>query len=243
MIISLEIVPRSEATLLSDSRDTIGYPVSMFNIPQLKRSDLGSLRAAALLKRVTPLPIVAHIRAFDYSLDEVDELCEQLTSLNLVGLLVVQGDPPEKGHPHFGTTSVQLIQAIKKRLPGFAVFAAFDPYKNINTEFDRVREKMDVGADGFFTQPFFSLDAIKTVADHLHDGLVFWGLSPVQGEWSQRYWEKQGVVFPRDFTPTTEWNTSFAKQVLEWARKEGSSLYLMPIKVSVADYLNNIFLK
>jgi methylenetetrahydrofolate reductase (NADPH) len=213
----------------------------MFNVPQLLRYDLGSLKSALLLKRFVPLPVVIHIRAMDYSLDEVDELYARCVATGVEGVLVVQGDAPIGNQPHFGTTSIQLIEALKKHAPPFAVFAAFDPYKNLEAELQRAQAKRDVGVDGFFTQPFFSVVHMSRIASELCGDIVFWGLTPVQSTWSHSYWQRQNVIFPQGFRPTQDWNNWFVRQALDFVARNDFNAYLMPIKVPVATYLNYVF--
>jgi methylenetetrahydrofolate reductase (NADPH) len=59
---------------------------------------------------------------------------------------------------------------------------------------------------------------------------------------SQSYWErKNNVIFPKDFRPDLTWSVSFAKKVMDFAERTGSSLYVMPIKTNLEAYLAGIF--
>lgn len=75
------------------------------------------------------------------------------------------------------------------------------------------------------------------------DGLeVYWGVSPIQSQRSQSYWElKNHVVFPKNFEPTVEWSIEFGRRVVENADKTNSNVYIMPIKGNLEEYLNGIF--
>ena len=106
----------------------------------------------------------------------------------------------------------------------------------------RIRRKLQAGAAGFFTQPFYDMRFLEMYQDML-DGLeVYWGVSPIQSERSQSYWElKNHVVFPKKFVPTLDWSIDFGRRVVENADKMNSSVYIMPIKGNLEEYLNGIF--
>ncbi|MBQ1914061.1 MAG: methylenetetrahydrofolate reductase, partial [Selenomonadaceae bacterium] len=59
---------------------------------------------------------------------------------------------------------------------------------------------------------------------------------------SQSYWErKNNVVFPRNFEPTLAWSVDFSRRVMEFVDKKDSSLYLMPIKTNLEEYIKGVF--
>ena len=94
----------------------------------------------------------------------------------------------------------------------------------------RIRRKLQAGASGFFTQPFFDQRLLEIYGDLLEGLEVYWGVSPVMSARSQSYWElKNNVVFPRSFRPELEWSIHFARQVREFADRRGDSIYLMAI--------------
>jgi methylenetetrahydrofolate reductase (NADPH) len=108
-------------------------------------------------------------------------------------------------------------------------------------ELYRTRRKVQAGAAGFFTQPFFDMRLLSIYMDML-DGLdVYWGVSPVVTAASQSYWErKNNVIFPKDFAPTLEWSVDFSRQVMEMADKKDANVYLMPIKTNLEEYLAGV---
>ena len=243
-MISIELVPRSEASITADV-DLIrnAFPaVSMVNIPDLLRFDLRSWEACALAK--THLErAVPHIRAMDYPVKAAGQLASRLEGLGLREALVVQGDSPQDlARPVHPTTSAELIRALKDIDPGLRVYAAFDPYRRgLRTELEAVHEKIEAGATGLFTQPFFDLGFMQVFADVLPETEVYWGISPVVTPGSKRYWEvKNQALFPSTFEPTLDWNREFAKQSLEWAERESTNLYFMPIRVDFSDYLGGL---
>jgi methylenetetrahydrofolate reductase (NADPH) len=63
---------------------------------------------------------------------------------------------------------VQLVRAIKAALPHVEVYAALDPYRNpLVRERDYALEKLEAGASGLFTQPFFDLRLMGVYRDLL----------------------------------------------------------------------------
>ena len=67
----------------------------------------------------------------------------------------------------------------------------------------RIRRKLQAGAVGFFTQPFFDMRFLEMYADMLSGLNIYWGVSPIMSARSQSYWElKNNVVFPHSFEPT-----------------------------------------
>jgi methylenetetrahydrofolate reductase (NADPH) len=106
-----------------------------------------------------------------------------------------------------------------------------------------VRAKIAAGATGFFTQPFFSLQRLRYWDTILpKECEIFYGVSPITTEASLLYWkEKNHVVFPPRFSITIEWQVSFAQSVIRWAKAHGRSVYLMPIRIPLALYLQKVF--
>ena len=115
------------------------------------------------------------------------------------------------------------------------------PALGIKAELDYIKRKIDAGADGFFTQPFFDLRLMEIYYDLLPKVETFWGISPVMSARSKDYWDNlNNAIFPPDFEPTLEWNRTFAKRALEFCRNTDSNIYFMPIRVDLVKYLEGI---
>jgi len=242
--ISLELVPRSRESLAADLaqvRDRLPS-IDTVNVPDLLRFELRSWDACALAMQSVGRTI-PHVRAMDFAPKQAPTLLGLLEACGLREVLVVRGDPPQdmthRVHP---TTSADLIRSLKEHAPSLRVYAAFDPYRHgLRSELDGVREKLEAGADGFFSQPLFDLRLMEICAEQLAGHEVYWGLAPVVRASSQRYWEvKNRAFFPGNFEPTLAWNRRFAARCLDWARAGDHDLYFMPIKVDVADYLEGL---
>ena len=243
--ISVELVPRDVASLDADLalvRERLAA-VDTVNIPDLLKFDLRSWDACAQARAAGLDRAIPHVRAMDLPAKQAPELAERLAARGLTEVLVVRGDPPQdmarRVHP---TTSAELIRALKEVAPALRVYAAFDPYREgLRSELDGVREKLDAGADGFFSQPLFDLRFLDICAEQLAGRDVYWGIAPVVRTSSRRYWEvKNRAFFPADFEPTLAWNRRFAARALDWAREGSHALYFMPIRVDVAAYLEGL---
>jgi methylenetetrahydrofolate reductase (NADPH) len=242
--ISLELVPRSLVSLDADlAAIEAHFPgVDTVNIPDLLRFPLRSWEACGHARRRLRRAI-PHVRAMDFAPDRLEGLLAALDRQQLGELLVVRGDAPQDpGRAVFPTQSHELIEALKRARPELTVYAALDPYRTgLRDELELVRRKRDAGADGFFSQPFFDLRLLAAWLDLLGEGAVYWGVTPVVGERSRRYWEtKNHAVFPRDFEPTLRWSRSFAARALAFARERGTDLYFMPIRIHLAEWLRGV---
>lgn len=244
MRISLELVPRDEAALLRDAvllREK--FPsVGQLNVPDLLRFPLRSWEACAITHAHFPVSI-PHIRAIDMPPDGPLKDIESIIEKGIDQVLVVSGDPPqEMGRRVYPTTAVNLIRRLKREWPRLRIYAAYDPYRQgLQAESDYAASKLDAGADGFFTQPFFDIRLLAIHAEILADQTVFWGVTPVTTDKSRSYWAATNhAVFPREFAPSLEWNQKFARRVLEFSRDSGGHVYLMPIRVDLERYLTGV---
>jgi methylenetetrahydrofolate reductase (NADPH) len=243
-MISIELVPRSRDAIAAEI--TIlraDFPaVRMVNIPDLLRFDLRSWDACGLAIETFDRAI-PHIRAMDYPIKDAGRLADRLSALGLREALIVRGDSPQDlSHPMYSTTSAELMRALKDIDPGLRLYAVFDPYRRgLRTEIEDVQEKIDAGASGLFTQPFFDLRFLQMCADVLPETEVFWGVAPVLTAGNRRYWEvKNRALFPSSFEPSLTWNREFAARCLEWADSADTNLYFMPIRVGLDEYLGGL---
>lgn len=251
MRVSVELVPRGVDVLCEELAIVRGFPaVDTVNVPDLLRFPLRSWEACRTAQTFLPRA-VPHLRAIDYDLSSQDgslhgigPLCATLAAHGMREVLVVTGDPPSDGErTAFPTRPETLIRALKAALPDLTVYAGLDPYRaGFRDELEYARRKREAGADGLFTQPFFDPRLMDLYADLLDGETVFWGISPVLTARSRAYWEERNrALFPRDFTPTLEWNVAFARRTLEFVRVGGWHIYLMPIRVDLRAYLSGVF--
>lgn len=243
-IISIELVPRNEEALDRELKLVRKFfpTVETINIPDLLNFDLRSWEGGHLAQEHFG-DVIPHLRAIDFDLENSSSVLDLMERADFKKVLVITGDQPQDMSRRFyRTTAVEMIRAIKKVQPQVKVYAGIDQYRSgIKAELDYVRRKVDAGADGFFTQPFFDLRLMEIYRDLLVGLDVFWGVSPVTSIRSRDYWEnRNNAIFPPDFEPTLEWNRRFARQALEFSEKSGSNLYFMPIRIDIVDYLDGI---
>lgn len=244
MRLSVELVPRDAAGLeeqLVQLRSTCPA-IDTVNIPDILRFGLRSLKGCAQAKaHVTHA--IPHIRAMDIDLDRPLGFAPLLERSGIGEVLVIAGDAPvDMSHRVYGASSIAVIRKLRRELPDVRVFAALDPYRqSLLGEHEYALEKLEAGATGLFSQPFFDLRLLEVYADLLPNVEVFWGVTSVTSDRSARYWRTRNrAVFPAGFEPTLAWSRRFASEVLEFARARGANLYFMPIRASVSEYLEGI---
>lgn len=244
--VSVELIPRDEDSIKEDLRVLKENfdRVDVINVPELLRYDLHSWEGARIAKayyaRTMP-----HIRAIDIDLDRPLPMARHLIEHDIREVLVITGDPPQDMRRKiYPTVSTDVIRKFREELPQIKVYAGLDQYRgSMRQEEYQIRRKIQAGAAGFFTQPFFDLRFIEMYAEMLEGKEVYWGVAPVTSERSIKYWEtKNNVVFPRDFQPTLEWNIAFARRVFRFVEERGANIYFMPIKTSLLSYLAGAFL-
>lgn len=234
--ISVELVPRSEESVLADARLVATFPqVTHINIPDIERFALRSVEAIRLVRAMfgDRFIYVPHIRAIG-SMAVFENFPGDIA-------LIVQGDIPQQFDPK---RIVYAAQHIEKVPDGLRVMAGIDPYRSSpKHELEVIRTKIAAGATGFFTQPFFSLPHIRywdTILPKEHE--IFYGVSPITSDASLAYWQdKNHVVFPHDFSTSVPRQVLFAQRVIRFAKAHGRSVYLMPIRIPLAMYLSNVF--
>ena len=242
--VSLELVPREEAELREELAVAGKYAEKLerINIPDLLRLPMRSWEGAAIAGE--SFPAVPHIRAMDIDITKPLPMADYLRRHDIKEVLVIEGDAPQDmAHTVYPTESTDIIRKFREELPEIKVYAGIDQYRgSMRQEEYRIRRKIQAGAVGFFTQPFFDLRFLGMYADMLAGIEIYWGLSPVLSQRSQSYWEtKNQVVFPKGFEPTLEWSIRFAREVLHEVQGDGGNVYLMPIRAGLDEYLGGIF--
>ena len=242
--ISVELVPRSQTALEADLRTLAEhFPfVDTTNIPDLTRFNFRSHEACKVaqtrIRRAIP-----HLRAVGTNLKDLNPLLHYLDENELHEVLVVNGDlPADMSQPTYPTSSLQLIRAIKAALPHAQVYGALDPYRqSLLKERDYALQKLEAGAGGLFTQPFFDTRLMQVYLELLPNVNLYWGATTITSKRSLGYWQNRNhAVFPAGFEPTLSWSRTFAAEALRFAQKTKTNLYFMPIKIGLHDFLEGI---
>jgi methylenetetrahydrofolate reductase (NADPH) len=245
MRISVELVPRSREAVARQLDEVRALPgVDTVNVPDIVRFPLRSWDACGDA-RACGLRAVPHLRAVDVDLEAALPFADALARHGIDEVLVVAGDAPaDMARPAYETSSEALIRRLARERPELTVYAALDPYRQgFVAERDYASRKLDAGAHGLFTQPFFDLRLLEVWGDVV-DRLgvpVFWGATSVTSERSQRYWTSRNrAVLPAGFAPTLAHSREVARGVLTFARRRGEHAYFMPIRVSSLAYLEGV---
>ncbi|MDR1830881.1 MAG: methylenetetrahydrofolate reductase [Candidatus Fibromonas sp.] len=245
MQIALELVPRTLDSFLEESKVHINnFPkIKAINIPELRSVEIKSFEASEHLLK-NGVAAIPHFRLIDRTLDDLEAKIEKLVSLGLKQVLLISGDPPID-IPNFVPSGVKVPQAIKHlkaKFPQLKVYAGQDSYRqSFKKELDYCKEKLDAGAAGFFTQPFFSEGILNQWFEQLQEIEMWIGLSPVAGSASRNYWETTNqVVFPPNFRFDLEGNCIIGRRILTIIEAAGKNAYLMPIAISANKYLNEL---
>ncbi len=242
--ISIELVPRSTESVEAEVAAVCEHfpRVRTVNVPDLLRFELRSWQACALARARLPRAI-PHLRAMDFDRDRPFPLADEFREHDLAELLIVTGDSPQDmSHRVYPTSVLDLIGLVKQALPDVRIYAGFDPYRSgVRAELEYAEAKLEAGACGLFSQPFFDLRLMDVWSERLSGCELYWGVSPVTRPRQRRWWEtKNRAVFPADFEPTLKWNRRFAREALEWAERRDTNLYYMPIRTGLVEYLDGI---
>ena len=241
--IAVEIVPHKEEEILRDVEVLKKYPqVDCVNIPDIMRCEIRAWEGAKIVQ--PHLPAIPHVRAMDIDLTKPLPFKETFEKFNISEVLVIAGDPPQDfSRTVYPTESIDVIRKFREELPRVKVYAGLDQYRSgIRDELYKAERKLQAGATGLFTQPFFDMRYLEMYADLL-DGIdIYWGVSPVLSARSKGYWErKDKAVFPKDFQPNMQWNVEFAHKVIDFISTTNGGLYFMPITIDIADFLPQVF--
>ncbi len=245
--ISVELIPRSVDHLRRDVETVAKHlgDVDTINVPDQAKFDLSSWDACALAKETAAgYNTIPHIRAQDLEPDRALPMLRAIERADIKELLIVSGDPPQgQADEILGVSALDAIARIHRELPHVAVYAGLDPYRQApQREVAYAEQKLEAGAAGFFTQPFFDVSLMAAWASLLPRSVpIWWGTTNVTSEASRRYWQRVNhAVFPHDFEMTLDWQRSYAQRALSFAREHHQNVYMMPISVDVHDYLGGL---
>lgn len=243
--ISVELVPRDPERLEAELRAVRAHlpGVDTVNLPDLLRFPLRSWQGCHLA-RAHVTHTIPHIRAIDIDPRRPLPMARELLAGGIREVLIVTGDPPaDLSRRVYHTGALEIIRKFARELPELKVYAGLDPYRQgFTQERDYALAKLEAGAAGFFTQPFFDPRLMELYAELLPpEAEVFWGVTSVLNGRTLGYWEARNrAIFPRGFAPTLEWNRQMARLALNFARERGQHVYFMPLRADVRTYLEGI---
>ncbi len=116
---------------------------------------------------VRPEQLMIHLNTF-HAKHAMDEILDKAAEMGAKYLLVVSGDGSERlpklspesiGAKVNAVTSVELLHYIHQRHPGvFRCGVAFNPYEPQDHEIEKMRRKIEAGAEYIITQPVIGRD-------------------------------------------------------------------------------------
>jgi homocysteine S-methyltransferase len=248
-----ESIIRGAVELKRAGIDALTMADSSLGITRMSNMALGHL-----VKQKTGLPLVIHLSCRDRNLIGMQAELMGLYALGMDTVLALTGDPAKFGDQP-GATSVydlnsfNLIAMIKKMNHGiafsgramkqsarFTVGVAFNPnVDRIETQVNRLRKKVQLGADFVMTQPIFDWRKAREIyeATREFDIPVFIGIMPLVSG--------RNADFLHNEVPGIEIPLKVRERLYrfegERARREGVTV-AAEILESVLDYFNGIYL-
>lgn len=166
-VLSLEVFPPRPDCPIDSVFDSLNgladLSPAFISVTYNPRGDNGSRteEIACRIRRDHGLESLAHLTCVSHGRAEIDVILDRLAACGIENVLALRGDPPEGGAARATDFShaYQLIRMVKRR-GCFSVGAAAYPEGHIESpsihgDIDRVRQKVDAGADFLITQMFF----------------------------------------------------------------------------------------
>jgi methylenetetrahydrofolate reductase (NADPH) len=137
---------------------------------------------------VPPGQVLVHVNTF-HPRQGLDEILNRAAELGVRHLLTVTGDggerlskltPESLGLTCKSVTSVELLRYVAREHPGqFVCGVVFNPYEPQDHELEKLRRKLDAGAEFIITQPILA-------RDERLDALRQFGKPVILGAWMSR---------------------------------------------------------
>ena len=225
------------------------------------------------IQREHQVTSMAHLTCVGSTREQVQAIIAQARALNIRNLLALRGDPPE-GSIEFTKTeggfeyAYQLVQLIRES-GGFSIGVAGFPEGHIackegkEADWQRLKEKIDCGADFVISQIFFDNDDFESFREHLTVKLgvtvpIVPGILPIlSGRQVKKFTLMCGARLPRHFLlrlddlrdrddAVTEFGIEYATKQCEGLLKQGVPglhFYTLNKVHSTARILQNLALK
>jgi homocysteine S-methyltransferase len=248
-----ESILRGAAELKRAGIEAITMADSSLGMTRMSNMALGSL-----VKQRVGLPVIIHLACRDRNLIGMQAELMGLYALGLDTVLALTGDPAKFGDQPSATSvydlnSFNLIAMIKRMNQGtafsgramkqatrFTVGVAFNPnVDRIETQVNRLRKKVQHGADFVMTQPIFDWRKAREIyeATREFDLPIFIGIMPLVSG--------RNADFLHNEVPGIEIPLKVRERMYrfegERARREGVTI-AAEILESVLDYFNGIYL-
>jgi len=264
-MISVEIDPPrgvNPEPFIRHARMLQTHGVDLVNIADspLARSRLSALAMAHLIRREAGVEVLLHVSCRDRNALALQSELLGAHALGVLNILAVTGDPPAVGDYPFAKAvfeldSIGLTQMIArmnlgKDLTGrdmeeptrFTLGVGVNPTAtDLRLEYDRLRRKIDAGAQFAFTQPLFTAATLHRFLDDTAEFLsvpVFLGILPLRSSKHAEFihHEIPDMIVPDEIrramqqagTEGARVGVEFARKLLLDTHSSVQGVYLMP---------------
>jgi len=256
-VIALELsapVDLDVSYILGAAKEAKECGVDFITIPDspLGKARANSLIISSMIQRVTGVETIPHLSCRDKNQIAIKG---DLLATNIEGIsniLVITGDPiadiyKADAKNVFGFNSFKLIAFIKSLNDRvfcdnpYNIFAALNTSaQNFDSELKRAEEKLEKGANAFFTQPIFKAKDVENLrrAKEVLGSKILAGIMPLAGYKNALYMNNEvpGVEIPDEIIQNfkdksaeeaKEISLTYAKSMAEQAKEICSGYYIM----------------
>src|ERR687898_901036 len=216
--------------------------------------------AAKIVQDEAAIEVVAHVSCRDRNIIGLQADLLGAAALGVKNILAVTGDPAQIGdYPEvpsvFDMDSVGLIHILSRmnrgedlagnhigEPPGFLVGASFNPTsEDLAQEIEKLRRKVEAGAQALWTPPVFQLRALENALEHIGDNgvCILLGLMPLRSAKQAEFLhhEVPGIHIPKHVRENLanlppedapKYGVEVAQKLLVEARPLIGGAYIMP---------------
>ncbi|MBM7600142.1 homocysteine S-methyltransferase [Virgibacillus halotolerans] len=240
---------------------TIGVDAITLADNSLATPRISNLAIASKIKNEIGIRPLVHLTCRDRNLIGLQSHLMGLHTLGIHDILAITGDPTKIGDfpgatSVFDVTSFDLIRLIKQGNEGrsfsgkslrqrtlFQVGAAFNPnVANLDKAVERMKKKVDCGADYFLTQPIFSAERIEVLGEATKDldTPIYVGIMPLTSTKNAEFLHNEvpGIKLTDDVrgkmnaqagdpAQSVEQGIAIAKALIDTALKHFYGIYLI----------------
>ncbi|WP_027340293.1 methylenetetrahydrofolate reductase [Halonatronum saccharophilum] len=219
--------------------------VNVCDSPMAKMK-MSSILAGHFIQEETGLETIPHITCRDKNIIALQGDLIGASNLGIKNILAITGDDPKAGdHPQaspvFDTNSIGIIEGVQKLNNGFdfndnplkgntdlvVATAANLGAKDLDSEIERLKTKVEAGANFIQTQPAYDLELLKLFLDKTKDLdiPILIGILPLTGYKMAQYLNNKvpGIDIPADILSRMKGNDQ--KEGIKIAREFLSQAY------------------
>jgi len=220
---------------------------------------MSNVTIANVIKRDVGIESIIHLTGRDRNLVGMQSALMGMAVDGIKNILAVTGDPPSRGGEDkvtgvYDLNSYELIKLIKrlnegenyygdniKKRSAFTIGAAFNPnVLKIEAQVERLKKKIDFGAEFVQTQPVFDKKKVEEMITVLKDVKipVFLGILPLVSSRNTEFLHNEipGIIIPDDIRKRMadagengiEEGINVAWEIIDYALPHFAGIYIMP---------------